>query len=91
MVVAHKGDARMNQNFKQLTRDLDLCGQTQREEVRKQEQGRQVAQQIDAAAAVRRGLQGHLAEMQRTINVKRMLNDPAELYFRLANSKPHLT
>ena len=81
----------MNSNFRSLTQKLDLCGLPQREEHRIQKREQQVPQQIDAAAAVRRGLRSYLDAAYREIDVKRMLNDPAELYFRLANSRPDLT
>jgi hypothetical protein len=83
----------MNSNFKSVVRKLDTAGLEEREEqrIQKQEQGRQAPQQVDAVAAYQRGLRSYLDAAHREIDVKRMLNDPAELYFRLANSKPHLT
>jgi hypothetical protein len=57
----------------------------QREQIRKQEQGRQVPQQVDAAEAVRRGMRSFLDEAHREINVKRLLNDPVTRFFVLAN------
>jgi hypothetical protein len=72
----------------ETVRKLDLGGMEQREQrraVKKQEQEQQKAQQVDAVEAVRRGFQGHLAEMQRQISLKRLQSDPMLAFFVLAN------
>jgi hypothetical protein len=80
----------MNDGFRKTVRKLDTAGLEAREErreaIRKEEQ--QKPQQVDAAEAVRRGFQGHLAEMQRRINLERLKGDPAMAFFLLANRDP---
>ena len=78
-------------NYIKLNRRLDLAGTLERVEKREQvkkEEAAQKPQQVDAAEAVRRGFQGHLAEMQRKINLKRLEGDPALAFFLLANRDP---
>jgi hypothetical protein len=79
----------MNANYRSLVQKLDLGGMPQREErreaVKKQEQAQQQVA-VDAVAAYRRGLRSYLEGAYREVDVERLKRDPAELYFRLANS-----
>ena len=83
----------MNDGYRKTVRKLDTAGLEAREErreaIRKAEQ--QKPQQVDAAEAVRRGFQGHLAEMQRRVHLERLKGDPALAFFLLANRDPHST
>jgi hypothetical protein len=81
-------------NYIKLNRRLDLAGVLERVEKREQikkEEAAQKPQQIDVAEAVRRGFQGHLAEMQRKVYIDRLKGDPAMAFFLLANRDPFST
>jgi hypothetical protein len=84
----------MNANYKSLVQKLDLGGMEAREQRREQikkEEAAQKPQQLDAAAAVRRGLHSYLNESYRQIDLEKLRRDPATAYFLLANSRHDLT
>lgn len=80
----------MNSNYKQLTQKLDLCGQTQREAVRKQDRAEQKPQQIatDSIAAREGGFRSAFAGGHRLIDFEKLRDhNPAAFAFLVMNTR----
>ena len=80
---------------KKLIRKMDCADLFEREERREQArkaEAQQKPQRVDGAAAARRGIRSYLEESYRQIDLQKLKErDPAEYFFRVANSRHYLT